>query len=147
MHLPCDPFRRPCWCASAMPTTSPVGGGPGLYSMPPDATIGQVFAPYCPGRQQGRMQTNNKIMYHICWPFRWPWWCASMILRTLPNGGGPGLGRKPLVDATSWVLRPIIAIGQWYAGFFRVFHRQLAEKGARMTSRPHLSFGRNRNLD
>ncbi len=49
-------------------------------------------------------------LYHICWPFWWPWWCAGMILCISPDGGGPGLQRKP-------------------ADFFRVFSLSTCWKG------------------
>ena len=105
-----------------MPLTSTNGGGPGLHLKPMDTTIGQVFAPYCPGGHQGCRQNNDdgKIPA-VCWPFRWPWRCADTVPRASPNRGGPGLLWKQLVAATGRVLRPIVSIGHAKADFSDFF--------------------------
>ncbi len=75
--------------------------------------------------------------HYTCWPFRWPWWCASTIQRTLPDRGGSGLQWKPLVDATGWVLQVIVGNRtkkRWFSCVF--FHNRPTEKGRKVTSRP-----------
>ncbi len=68
--------------------------------------------------------------HHTCWPFWWPWWCAGTILRASPDGGGPGLQQKPLVDATGQVLRVIVGNRTKKCQFFRVFSSSTRWKGA-----------------
>ncbi len=94
-------------------------------------------------RPTGRSkQNNNKKMYHFCWPFRLPWWCAGTTPQALPNGGGPGLRRKPLVDATGQALRSKIAqLVIDMPVFLEFFHRHHAQKGTRVTSRPPIAKG------
>ena len=125
---------RPHWSAGAMPLTSTNGGGPGLHLKPMDATIGQVFAPYCPGGHQGCRQNNDdgKIPA-VCWPFRWPWRCADTVPRASPDRGGPGLLRKQLVTDTGQVLRPIVSIGHAKADVFIV---DLLKRGLRWCQGP-----------
>lgn len=75
--------------------------------------------------------------------FWWLWWCTGAILHPSPNGGGPGLQWKPLVNAIGWVLQPMIAIGQQYTGFLFFFQSQLAEIGVRtqVTPKPVVTTG------
>ncbi len=71
--------------------------------------------------------------YHTvlkAWPFWWPWWCAGMILRASPNRVGPGLQRKPLVNATGRVLRAIVGNRTKKRQFFQVFSSSTRWKGA-----------------
>ncbi len=51
-----------------------------------------------------------------------------MIPSALPDGGGPGLFRKPMVDATGQVLRPIEPISHAKANVFIV---DLLKRGLR----------------
>jgi hypothetical protein len=132
MHLGCEPFWQPSWCAGTIPRASPDGGGPWLTRKPLDAATGWVFTLYFPsGRQGGSKRNNNQKMYHNRKPFWQPRWCASTIPHASPDRGGPGLRLKSLVTAIGQVLRPIIAIGYQYAGFFRVFFIvNLLQKGS-----------------
>ena len=99
----------------------------------PEATGSRHWASICtvlPRRTTG-FACRKKMMkkHHTCRPFRWPWQCAGTIPSTSPNGGGPGLLRKPLVAATGRVLRPIEWIGHAKADFFRVFSLSTRWKG------------------
>ncbi len=139
MHLQCDPFWWPSWCAGTILRALPNGGGPWLTWKPLDAATGLVFMSYCPSSRKGDSKwINNKKMYHNCLPFRQPCWCAGIILCASPNRGGPGLWLKSLVTAIGQVLQPIIAIGHQYTIFFEFFHCQLATKGIEVTSRPRI---------
>ena len=94
----------------------------GLLQKPLDTGIGWLLAPYRPSGRQGNRQTSkNQQMTLKRWPNRWPWQCPGKLPCTLPNGGGLGLSKMPLNATIGQVLRPIIAIGHRYAGFFRVF--------------------------
>jgi hypothetical protein len=55
------PFRWPCGSGGRVPSASPSMAGLGLPLMPLDATIGQVFAPYCPGRCHGHRFWRIKL--------------------------------------------------------------------------------------
>ena len=46
-------------------SASPSTAGLGLPQMPLDATIGQVFAPYCPSRRHGHRFRRKKSSYGI----------------------------------------------------------------------------------
>ena len=59
MHLHRVQFRWPWRCANAIQSASPDAAWPGLHWKPPDAVIGQLLAPYCPGGCQGNNQHNN----------------------------------------------------------------------------------------
>jgi hypothetical protein len=90
-----------------------------------------------------RVACKRKMMkkHHTCWLFWWPWWCTSMIPRASPNGGGPGLRRKPLVDATGQVLQVIVGNRTKNTGFSEFFYRRPAEKGHEVASRPLITTG------
>ncbi len=125
MHRRRGPFRRPCRCAGAIQTASPDAACPGLLQKPLDASIGWLLAPYCLSGRQGNKQTNNNQQMTLKrWPNQWPWGCASMLPRTLPDGGGLGLSKMPLNTTIGRVLRPIMTIGHACAGFFLCFHCQ-----------------------
>ncbi len=122
MHLWCNPFLRPSWCAGTIPRASPNERGPWLPRKPLDAATGWVFRSYCPSSRQGNSkQNNNQKMYHTPLPFWQPRWCAGTIPHTLPDRGGSGLWLKSLVTTIGQVLRPIIAIGHRYAPFVKDF--------------------------
>ena len=81
---------------------------PGLLRKPLDTGIGRLLAPYCPSGCQSNRQTINNQQIHLKrWPCWWLQWCAGTIPRALPDGGGPGLYKKPLHAAIGWVLCPI----------------------------------------
>ncbi len=142
MHLHRMPFWWPCRGVEAIHKVSLDTACPWLPRKPLDAAIGRVFMLYRPSSHQGNSkQSNNQKMYHIPWPFWWPWQCAGMIPHASPDKGGSGLWRLLLVAATGQVSRPIVAISHAYIGFVRVFHCQLATKGLKLTSRPLITIG------
>jgi hypothetical protein len=95
---------------------------PGLLRTPLDAGIGRLLTPYRPSGCQGNRQTNNNQQKHLkSWPLRWPWQCAGTQPRTLSDGGGLGLCKKPLNAAIGQVLRPTDTIHHGCAVFLRVF--------------------------
>jgi hypothetical protein len=85
---------------------------------------------YRPDSHQGDSKQSNNKKHHIPWPFQWPWQCAGTIPHALPDKGGSELQRMPLVATTGQVLRPIVAIGRAYIGFFPSFFiANLLQKG------------------
>jgi hypothetical protein len=92
MYLCCGPFQRPCRCVGAIRCALPDAACPGLLQKPLEAAIGRLVAPYCPNScRSNSKQNNNDKMQKLCWPFRWRWRCAGMILYATPDGGGSGL--------------------------------------------------------
>ncbi len=59
MHLWCNPFWRPSWCAGMIQHTSSNGGGPWLTRKPLDTTTRWAFTSYCPSGRQGDNKWNN----------------------------------------------------------------------------------------
>ncbi len=59
MHLCCRPFWWPRGCVGAMLLILPNAACPGVHWKPLDAAIGQLLAPYFPGKQ-GQQQTNQQ---------------------------------------------------------------------------------------
>jgi hypothetical protein len=136
MHLIRRPFQWPRRCAGAIQTASSNAACPGLLRKPLDATIRQLLAPYRPSGCQGNSkQKDDKKMYQKDWPFQWPRRCAGTIPRTLPNRGGLGLCWMPLNAAIVLVLRPIVAIGQAYLGFFQVFSSSTCTKRSQVNAK------------
>ena len=134
--------QRPCRYAGAMRYALPDTACSGLLWKPLDAAIGWLLALYCPNGRQGNRQTNNNQQMHLKrWPNRWPWWCAGMLPRTSPDGGGLGLSKMPLNTTIGQVLQPIMTIGHACAGFFNVFIVKTLEKGRRSMLRPLFSIG------
>ena len=86
-----------------------------------EATGRRHWASICtvsPRRTTGSHATKKTTKkHHTCRPFCWPWQCAGKIPSASPDGGGPGLLRKPLVAATGRVLWWIGAIGHAETGF------------------------------
>ncbi len=70
---------------------------------------------------RGHMQKKKTKKYHTCRLFCSPWRCAGTRPSALPDGGGPGLSRKPLVDASRQVLRPIVGHRTFISVFFSSF--------------------------
>ena len=102
----CNPFWWPCWSASAMSSTLPDGGGPGLHSMPLDVAIRQVFARYHPGRQQGCMQKKTSIKSTIFATIS-----LAVVMRRYDTTKhiAPWRGSKALTEATGCRHRASIA--------------------------------------
>ncbi len=117
------------WCSMSMATPEATG-------CCHRATTLSVLPRQPPGWQQTKQRQK---MYHNCWPFRWPWRCAGMIPRTLPDREDPaGLWQKPLVAATGRVLRPTVAI--WHKKtclFSSVFIVNLLQKGLSWRQGPY----------
>ncbi len=137
MHLWCDLFWRPSWCASTIPRASPNGGGPWLTRKPLDVATGWVFTLYCPSSRQ---VTANKTTIKKCtiiasrFDSRTD---APIQYGSPPNRGGPGLWLKSLVTTIERVLRPMIAIGRRYASFSQVFSLSTHyKKGSRWCQGP-----------
>ena len=86
------------------PLILPNGRGSGLHMKPLNTIIGQVFAPYCQEWTAGSYAKQRQKKYHSCQRSCWPCQCAGTISSASTNGGGPGLSRKPLVDASGCVL-------------------------------------------
>jgi hypothetical protein len=59
MHLTCWQFRWPWQCANTVPSALAYALCSDLQFKSLNATIGQVFAPYCPGDRQGPIQTSK----------------------------------------------------------------------------------------
>ena len=92
----------------------------------PEATGCRHWATTCsilprrpPGWQQMKRQCN---MYPLCWPYRWPWQCGSMIPCTSTNGGESWLSQKQLNDPMEWALALIIQNQTRQRQLFLRFH-------------------------
>ncbi len=126
----CDSFWRLNSCAGMTRPIPTNRGGSGLHAKPLNSVIGRVFRPYRPGRTAGshsKKKTTKK--YHTCRPFCLPCWCAGKYTSASTNAEGPGLSRKPLVDASRRVWRPIVGHQTFFPVFFRVFSLSVGWRG------------------
>ena len=78
---------------------------PGATGRRHQATTHSVLSQRPPGQQSTKQRCK---IPPLCWPFRWPWQCASTIPRTSPDGGGSWLSQKPQNSAIGQALALIL---------------------------------------
>ena len=127
---PSEPFRRSSSCDGTTLTISPDRGGPGLHAKPLDASIGRVFAPYCPGRTAGSNAIKKIQKSILVGRFARPVGAPVRNRVNRPMEGVQGYQGSHWSPSSGKYCGRYSAIGHYFPSFFEFFHRRSAEKVA-----------------